>query len=95
MTMTASEVAVERQLGTFHKCQRAMDDDSLHFQSTGVQLIQPVNACRTVRRQDSIPVSAGARWKMCASATVVSLKFPLQDPLQAVATTTQPQFLPN
>jgi len=25
-------------------------------------------------------------WKMCASTTMVSLKFPLQDPLQAVAT---------
>jgi len=25
-------------------------------------------------------------WKMCASATKASLKFPLQDPLQAVAT---------
>jgi len=32
-------------------------------------------------------------WKMCASTTMVSLKFPLQDQLQAVATvatTTQP-----
>jgi len=25
-------------------------------------------------------------WEMCASTTMVSLKFPLQDPLQAVAT---------
>jgi len=25
-------------------------------------------------------------WKTCASTTMVSLKFPLQDPLQAVAT---------
>jgi len=35
---------------------------------------------------------------MCASTTMVSLKFPLQDPLQAVATaatTTLPQFLCN
>jgi len=40
-------------------------------------------------------------WKMCASTTMVSLKFPLQDPLQAAATaataasTTLPQFLHN
>jgi len=27
-----------------------------------------------------------ACWKTCASTTMVSLKFPLQDPLQAVAT---------
>jgi len=43
-----------------------------------------------------LPASCGKRWKMCASTTMASLKFPLQDPLQAAATaatTTLPQFL--
>jgi len=43
-------------------------------------------------------LTCSACWKMCASTTMASLRFPLQDPLQAaatVATTTLPQFLAN
>jgi len=34
-------------------------------------------------------------WKMCASSTMLSLKFPLQDSSQQAASSTLPQFLTN
>jgi len=42
-------------------------------------------ACNSDRHLDSF-LKTCCCWKMCASTTMASLKFPLQDPLQAVAT---------
>jgi len=53
-----------------------------------VLLLWPTRQTLRAQAQTVTPLEHCPRacWKMCASTTMVSLKFPLQDPLQAVAT---------
>jgi len=64
---------------------KAIEKKSTNQVSWDNDIEQPTSG-RCKKPQIRVNMASRKCWEMCASTTMVSLKFPLQDPLQAVAT---------